>query len=80
MTCAFKVAGTYLVCHLNIETYADSSTKTAEEPDGGADQTDAGTGAGTETAHHAGIDVLHHDVYHLRHHAGETEQGGKLDL
>ena len=24
-------------------------------------------------------DVLHHDVHQLRHHAGETKQGGKLD-
>ena len=75
-----KIVGTSFMCHLHIEAHAGSGAEAAEEPNGGADQTDAGTGMGAKTADHAGIDVLHHDVHHLCQHAGETEQGGKLDL
>ena len=75
-----KVVGTYLMCYLNIETHTDRMTKAAEEPDAGTHQADARTGTRAKTAHHTCIDVLHHNVHQLCHHAGETEQGGKLDL
>ena len=77
LSCSGKVAGTYPVRHLDVEAHASRRAETAEEPYRGADQSDAGTGVCAEAAHHARIDVLHHDVHQLGHHAGETEQGGK---
>ena len=79
-SCSNKIVRAYFMCYLNVETYANCCTQAAEEPNAGADETDACAGLGTKTAYHAGVDVLHHDVYHLCHHAGETKQGGKLDL
>ena len=80
LTRADEVACPYLVCHLHVETHTGRRTETAEQPYRGTHQTDARTGLCAKAAHHGGIDVLHHDVHQLRHHAGETKQGGKLDL
>ena len=80
LTRSLEVAGAYPMCHLNVESDTDRRTQAAEEPDAGADQADARTCRGPEAAHHAGVDILHHDVHQLCHHAGEAEQGGKLDL
>ena len=73
LSCSGKVVGAYPVRHLDVEAHAGCRAEAAEEPYRGADQSDACAGMGAEAAHHAGIDVLHHDVHHLCHHAGETE-------